>query len=301
MPLFADALGRYVRRQDPPRCLSAVGLGVRHPATRADGGGPDPRPGQPRPDHGLGGLGEDRHRVGVPARRARAGGRSRADSRRSADEIGPPPTRRRPRRRRRTRGRWPRSRAPPAGPSPASPISPSTRRDRDVLGRDDDVPRLARRHRLDGVLVGVGNTALGPPRRAVPGLSHAGRARRWCIRARSSRARRRSRPGRSCSPDVVRRRRRHGRRQRRSSTAARSSSTTRGSAPTSTCRPAWCCRARHRGGGRVPRRRRRGDTRRAHRRRRRSSPRAPSSSPTSPAGATVLGVPARARAAGTLR
>jgi UDP-perosamine 4-acetyltransferase len=31
----------------------------------------------------------------------------------------------------------------------------------EVLGRDDDVPRLARRHRLDGVLVGVGNTALG--------------------------------------------------------------------------------------------------------------------------------------------
>ncbi len=30
----------------------------------------------------------------------------------------------------------------------------------EVLGRDDDVPRLARRHRLDGVLVGVGNTAL---------------------------------------------------------------------------------------------------------------------------------------------
>jgi UDP-perosamine 4-acetyltransferase len=31
----------------------------------------------------------------------------------------------------------------------------------EVLGRDEDVPRLARRHRLDGVLVGVGNTALG--------------------------------------------------------------------------------------------------------------------------------------------
>jgi sugar O-acyltransferase (sialic acid O-acetyltransferase NeuD family) len=30
-----------------------------------------------------------------------------------------------------------------------------------VLGRDEDVPRLARRHRIDGVLVGIGNTALG--------------------------------------------------------------------------------------------------------------------------------------------
>ena len=30
----------------------------------------------------------------------------------------------------------------------------------DVLGQDADVPALARRHRVDGVLVGVGNTAL---------------------------------------------------------------------------------------------------------------------------------------------
>jgi len=29
-----------------------------------------------------------------------------------------------------------------------------------ILGRDDDVPRLVRRHRLDGVLVGIGNTSL---------------------------------------------------------------------------------------------------------------------------------------------
>ncbi len=29
-----------------------------------------------------------------------------------------------------------------------------------VLGRDDDVPRLVRRHRIDGVLVGLGNSAL---------------------------------------------------------------------------------------------------------------------------------------------
>jgi len=36
-------------------------------------------------------------------------------------------------------------------PDPANP---------DVLGRDDDVPRLVRRHRIDGVLVGIGNTAL---------------------------------------------------------------------------------------------------------------------------------------------
>jgi sugar O-acyltransferase (sialic acid O-acetyltransferase NeuD family) len=37
-------------------------------------------------------------------------------------------------------------------PDPARP---------DVLGVDDDVPRLVRRRKLDGVLIGVGNTALG--------------------------------------------------------------------------------------------------------------------------------------------
>jgi sugar O-acyltransferase (sialic acid O-acetyltransferase NeuD family) len=36
-------------------------------------------------------------------------------------------------------------------PDPANPL---------VLGRDEDVPRLVRRHRIDGVLVGIGNTAL---------------------------------------------------------------------------------------------------------------------------------------------
>ena len=38
-------------------------------------------------------------------------------------------------------------------------LAPDRRRPH-ILGRDDDVPQLIRRHRLDGVLVGIGNTSL---------------------------------------------------------------------------------------------------------------------------------------------
>ena len=190
-----------------------------------------------------------------------------------------------------TRGRWPRSpRRRLHGGRLHRTWLPIRARPH-VLGRDEDVPRLVRRHRIDGVLVGIGNTALA--RRAelfhafrtlmAPPLVHprAIVARSGLARGRGGGASRTSRwaPASRSAPT-------------RSCTAAPSSSTTRGSAPTSTSRPGVVLAGRrHRGGRRLRRGRRRGDSRRAHRG---GAPRIAGAVVVDDVaeGATVLGVPA---------